>query len=110
MWLSEKVKNIFVEYLDPQNPILDTKIMFLSLLFPEIIDQMCLGGHFGRHLEFFENATKFFYISSDLDLGHHNKRFCQISASVYFSPNFCTIVHEYELSNLMVGGMSAGIR
>ena len=33
-WLSEKVSNIFCEYLDPENAIPDTEIRFLSQLVP----------------------------------------------------------------------------
>ena len=37
-WLSENVINNFVNTLEPQHPILDTKITFLSRLVPDITD------------------------------------------------------------------------
>ena len=56
-WLSENVRNNFFKYHEHQNPILDTKITFLSRLIPEITDHMCFGVHIGRHLEFLNSSV-----------------------------------------------------
>ena len=38
-------------FRDPKNIVLDTKIMALSYLVPEIWTAMYFGGHFVHHLE-----------------------------------------------------------
>ena len=56
-WGSDIIDFILFEFLHPENHILDTEITSLSFIDPEIIEHICVGGHLGRHLEFWTPAT-----------------------------------------------------
>ena len=45
----KSIFNMLIEFLDPQNLQVDTKIMILARILKKISGISCFGGHFVRH-------------------------------------------------------------
>ena len=41
--------NVLIEFLDPQNLYVDTKIIILARILKKILGILCFGGHLVRH-------------------------------------------------------------